>query len=174
MAHRILRMGKLNVGVADLDRALDFFEDAFQAERLRRRGDFTAGRRADGTSAFSGANMRLGGMVVDFVSPNTPESPLGRLLASRGEGLLSICFEVEHFGDSVAFFEARGLQVVDKIEIMDNKIGFIRPEQCHGVMVEIIERPSWWTWRDEDLTPEAMVRIQELIAQGKGRPTRIE
>lgn len=174
MAHRILRMGKINFVVADLDRALDFFEATFQGERLRRRGDFTAGKRDDGGSDFAGANVRLGGMVVDLVTPNVAESPLGRRLAAKGEGFVSVCFEVESFEDSVAFFASRGLDVVHRIEIMDNKIGFIPPEQCHGVMVEIIERPSWWTWRDEDLTADGLARIQELLAQGKGRPTPIE
>jgi hypothetical protein len=99
---------------------------------------------------------------------------LGAILAQRGEGFLSICLEVEDFWGSVDWFEDHGLDVVNRVEMMGNKVGFIPPEQCHGILVEIIERPWWWTWDDAELTNEALHEIARLVQAGEGFPRPLE
>ncbi len=170
MAHRIIRLGKINFVVADLDESVAFWRDVFGATELRRRGNTTIGRTGDDAAEFGGANIELGGLVIDLAQPNTTDGMLGAILATKGEGFLSICLEVENFWDSVDWFEAHGLTVVNTVEMMDNQVGFIPPEQCHGILVELIQRPLWWTWDDSQLTNDALTEIARLAQAGKGFP----
>ena len=174
MAHRITRLGKINFVVEDLDASVAFWRDVFGARELRRRGNTTIGKTGENEAEFGGANIELGGLVVDLAQPNNPEGMLGAILASKGEGFLSLCLEVEDFWDSVDWFEAHGLTLVNTVEMMDNKVGFIPPDQCHGILVEIIQRPWWWTWEDSQLTNEALTEIGRLAQAGKGYPQPLE
>ncbi len=174
MAHRITKLGKVNFVVADLDESIGFWRDVFGAKELRRRGNTTIGKTGEGEAEFGGANIELGGFVIDLAQPNTTDGLLGKMLAEKGEGFLSICLEVEDFWDSVDWFETHGLTLVNTVEMMDNKVGFIPPEQCHGILVEIIERPWWWTWDDAELTSDALQEIAGLVQDGKSYPRRLE
>jgi catechol 2,3-dioxygenase-like lactoylglutathione lyase family enzyme len=174
VAHRITRLGKINFVVADLDESISFWRDIFGAKELRRRGNTTIGKTGENQAEFGGANIDLGGLVVDLAQPNTEHGALGQILATRGEGFLSICLEVEDFWDSVDWFESHGLPVGNMVEMMDNKVGFISPEKCHGILVEIIQRPWWWTWDDSELTNDALQEIGQLVQDGKGYPQPLE
>lgn len=174
MAHRITKLGKINFVVADLDESVGFWRDIFGAKELRRRGNTTIGRTGDDTAEFGGANIDLGGLVVDLAQPNTKSGVLGEILAQRGEGFLSICLEVEDFWDSVDWFAEHGLTVTNMVQMMDNRVGFIPPDQCHGILVEIIQRPWWWTWDDAELTNDALHEIAGLIQDGQGYPQPLE
>lgn len=170
MAHRITKLGKINFVVADLDESIGFWRDIFGAKELRRRGNTTIGKTGDGEADFGGANIDLGGLVVDLAQPNNAGGLLGSMLTEKGEGFLSICLEVEDFWDSVDWFESHGLTVTNTVEMMDNRVGFIPSEQCHGIVVEIIQRPWWWTWDDAQLTNDALVEVARLVQDGKGFP----
>jgi catechol 2,3-dioxygenase-like lactoylglutathione lyase family enzyme len=167
MAHRVVRLGKINLVVGDLDESLAFWTSVFQARPLRRRGGGTIGKVAGDRGDFFGASIELGGFVVDLAQPDDPDGVLAGVLATRGEGFLSLCLEVEDFWDSADWFAEHGLDVVNRVTMMGNKIGFIPAEQCHGVLVEIIERPAWWTREDSALDGAALAQVQALIADGQ-------
>lgn len=170
MAHRITKLGKINLVVADLDESVGFWCDVFGAKQLRRRGNTTIGRTGEDQAEFGGANIDLGGLVIDLAQPNGGQGVLGAILAERGEGFLSLCLEVEDFWDSVDWFATHGLTVTNTVQMMDNKVGFIPPDRCHGILVEIIQRPSWWTWDDRELTNEALHEVARLVQAGHGFP----
>lgn len=54
--------------------------------------------------------------------------------------------------------------------MMGNKVGFLPPARCHGILVELIERPGRWTWDDAELTAEAKAEIARLKADGRDKP----
>jgi methylmalonyl-CoA/ethylmalonyl-CoA epimerase len=174
MAHRITKLGKINFAVADLDESVAFWRDVFGARELRRRGNVNVGRTGDDTAEFAGANIELGGLVIDLAQPNDADGMLGRIFAERGEGFLSMCIEVEDFWDSADWFSAHGLSLAYTVQMMDNKVGFYPPEECHGVLVEMIERPWWWTWDDAEFTNDALLEVARLAQEGKGYPQPLE
>jgi methylmalonyl-CoA/ethylmalonyl-CoA epimerase len=133
VAHRIIELAKVNLRVLDLDSTVERFSDLLGAEPLQDRGSDTIG-------AFNGATMRLGGAVLDVVSPNDPDGELAKNLARRGEGIDSIAYVVENLEDTAAYLHERGVELVNRQDYHGAKIGFIHPKVNSGVMIELIER----------------------------------
>lgn len=132
MGHRVIRVLKVNLRVSDLDAALRLYGEAFGAELLVHRGDDTIGD-------FQAASMQLPGLTLDFVSPNSPQSPLAAQIAKRGEGLDSFAIEVENLDDTLAHLERLGLQIASRIDHGENRLAFVHPRGTHGVSIEVIE-----------------------------------
>ena len=133
MSHQIIELAKVNLRVIDLDSTVERFGDLLGAESRQDRGSDTIG-------AFNGATMRLGGTVLDVVSPNDPDGELAKNLARRGEGIDSIAYIVENPKDRAAYLHERGAELVNRQEYHGAKIGFIHPKVNSGVMIELIER----------------------------------
>ncbi len=133
MAHRIIELAKVNLRVLDLDSTVERLGDLLGAEPVRDRGSDTIG-------AFNGATVRLGGAVLDVVSPNDPSGELAKNIERRGEGIDSIAYVVENLADTAAHLRERGVELVNQHEYHGAKIGFIHPKLNSGVMIELIER----------------------------------
>jgi methylmalonyl-CoA/ethylmalonyl-CoA epimerase len=82
---------------------------------------------------------------LELLEPTTEESPVGRFLARRGEGLHHICFAVGDVASEIGRLEAAGLRMVDRIPRVGAegcRVAFIHPSSTGGVLVELSERPS--------------------------------
>ncbi len=135
MTHKLENLIKVNVRVRDLDEALAFFQDALGAELIHNRGSDTIGD-------FSGATARIGDVVLDFVAPNTEHSALAKNIEARGQGLDSICFQVDNLEDTAEALRSREIELINRHDFHGNKIGFIHPRDAFGMLIELIERPA--------------------------------
>ena len=133
MARRIIELAKINLRVLDLDGTIERFSDLLGAEPGRNRGSDTIG-------AFNGATVRLGGAMLDVVSPNDPDGELAKNIERRGEGIDSIAYVVENLDDTAAHLAARGVELINRHEYHGAKVAFIHPKINSGVMIELIER----------------------------------
>ena len=105
----------------------------FGGTLIHNRGDATIGD-------FDGATLDLGGAVIDFVAPNTPDGQLAKASEKRGQGLDSIAFEVENLEDTAAALKQKGIALINRHEIRGNKVGFVHPKDAFGMLIELIER----------------------------------
>lgn len=86
-----------------------------------------------------------GETLLELVSPTSPESPLTRFLATRGEGLHHICFRVEDVDAALRGAEHDGLQVIDRQSrpgAAGSRIGFLHPSAFGGVLVELKQQAA--------------------------------
>ena len=83
--------------------------------------------------------LRAGDDRLELLEPMAPDSPLAKVLATRGEGLLHICLEVDDIESTLRRLDARGVKLVDT-HAWRSPIGlvaFLHPKAFHGVSVEL-------------------------------------
>jgi methylmalonyl-CoA epimerase len=86
-----------------------------------------------------GVFIHAGDDQLELLEPMTPDSPLGKVLAKRGEGLLHLCLEVDDIEGTLRRLEAQGVKLVDA-HAWRSPIGlvaFAHPKAFHGVSVEL-------------------------------------
>jgi methylmalonyl-CoA epimerase len=76
------------------------------------------------------------GFFLELVAPLGDDSPIGKALESRGEGVHSIALKVDDFEASVEDLKARGAPVI-KAEGLP--LAFIHPKATPGAMLQIME-----------------------------------
>ena len=79
------------------------------------------------------------GFFLELVEPLSPESPIGRALESRGEGVHSIALAVDDLEASVDDLKARGAPIIRADGL---PLAFIHPKATPGAMLQIMERTS--------------------------------
>jgi methylmalonyl-CoA epimerase len=90
------------------------------------------------------AFLEFGGTHLELLEPTSPESAVGRFLASRGPGLHHVAFAVPSVNDALAAAAGRGQRLIDqsaRVGARGRKVGFVHPSGFHGVLVEFVEGP---------------------------------
>ena len=80
---------------------------------------------------------------IELLQPTTPESPIGRFIEKRGEGIQQIAFRVENIEQTINVLLENGVQMIDKIPRIGahgSMIAFVHPRSTGGVLVEIVQR----------------------------------
>ena len=90
---------------------------------------------------FSGGEEQGGN--IELVSPTTADSPVGRFIEKKGEGLHHICIYVDDLDAKIAELKAAGVRLIDdkpKIGAEGDRVAFVHPSSCNGVLVELQEK----------------------------------
>jgi methylmalonyl-CoA epimerase len=86
--------------------------------------------------------LRAGDAYVQLVAPLSPDSPVGRFLAGRGEGVHHVGYAVPDVAAAVDELRAQGFEVVDpapRVGSGGTTIAFLHPKSMRGVLVELVE-----------------------------------
>jgi methylmalonyl-CoA/ethylmalonyl-CoA epimerase len=86
--------------------------------------------------------LRTGDAFVQLVAPLSPDSPVGRFLDRRGEGVHHIGYAVPDVAAAVADLRAQGFEVIDPAPRTGSggtTIAFLHPRSMQGVLVELVE-----------------------------------
>jgi methylmalonyl-CoA epimerase len=89
------------------------------------------------------AFLRGGSAELELLEPTHADSPVGRFLAKRGEGLHHLSFLVPDLERALKEAEAAGLELIDRSPREgghETKIAFLSPRSLNGVLVELCER----------------------------------
>lgn len=77
---------------------------------------------------------------IELVSPASPDSPMAKTIAKRGEGLHHICLEVPDIDQAMASLKAQGAPLLDEKPrpgAGGSKVAFVHPKGSRGVLVEL-------------------------------------
>jgi methylmalonyl-CoA/ethylmalonyl-CoA epimerase len=88
---------------------------------------------------------RLGDAWVQLVAPLGPDTPVGRFLAKRGEGLHHVGYSVANVSTALSQLKAEGVETIDEVPRTGSggtTIAFVHPKSAHGVMIELVEEGS--------------------------------
>jgi methylmalonyl-CoA/ethylmalonyl-CoA epimerase len=86
--------------------------------------------------------LRAGDAFVQLVAPLDPDTPVGRFLARRGEGLHHVGYAVPDVAVAVADLRTQGFEVIDpapRIGSGGSTIAFVHPKSMQGVLVELVQ-----------------------------------
>jgi methylmalonyl-CoA/ethylmalonyl-CoA epimerase len=80
---------------------------------------------------------------IELMEPLTSTGPLARFLATRGEGIHHLAFEVPDIEQALARVRSAGGRLIDETPrtgAHHTRVAFIHPSATHGVLVELVER----------------------------------
>jgi len=79
---------------------------------------------------------------VQLVAPLGPDTPVGRFLAKRGEGVHHIGYAVSDLASALEELRASGMDVIDlapRIGSGGTVVAFVHPSSTRGVLIELVE-----------------------------------
>ena len=123
----------VGVAVADVEKALAFFQETFGVPMPEVKELEDQGVRA--------ALISVGQTRLELLQPTGPETPVGRFIERRGEGLHHLAFNVKDVAAGLEAVKSQGLQVIDEAprEGLSGLIAFIHPRSVHGVLTELVQ-----------------------------------
>ncbi len=80
---------------------------------------------------------------LELLESTTPDGPIAKYIASRGEGIQHIAFRVEDIDEAVKELKEKGVRLIDQEPRKGAggaRIVFIHPKESHGVLVELCEK----------------------------------
>jgi methylmalonyl-CoA/ethylmalonyl-CoA epimerase len=89
--------------------------------------------------------FRIGGTYIQLVAPLGPETPVGRFLAKRGEGVHHVGYRVDDVAAALDALRAAGVPLVDEAPRPGSRgttIAFVHPKGFRGVLVELVQEPA--------------------------------
>ncbi|HET9528718.1 MAG TPA: methylmalonyl-CoA epimerase, partial [Blastocatellia bacterium] len=89
------------------------------------------------------AILPVGESRIELLEPFSDDSPVGRFIAKRGEGLHHICYEVEDLAAKLEDLRSRGVRVLDgypRRGAEGKLVAFLHPASANGVLVELVEK----------------------------------
>ena len=128
-----LRIHHLGVAVEDLDDAVATYERLF--------GGTVERRNAVPSQGVEAAAVRLGASRVEHVTPLGEDTPVGRFLAKRGQGMHHVAYAVVDLQAALSDLAARGAHLIDEQPhegLFGLQVAFVHPESVHGVLSELV------------------------------------
>ena len=129
-AHGIHHLG---VAVRDLDAALDTYARLF--------GGALEHRETVPDQGVEAAAVRVGSGRVELLAALGADTPVGRFLEKRGEGMHHVAYEVDDVRIALDALTAAGAQLIDEKPrrgFFGLQVAFVHPDAVHGVLSEVV------------------------------------
>lgn len=130
----IRRVQHIGLAVRDLDAAIALYERAFGISPEHRDRS-----EAEGVEA---AMFQVAGVGIELMQPMRDDSPVGKFLERRGEGVHHVAFGVDDVAAAMEDVRAAGLEPLDgepRPGLHGTRVGFIHPRSAGGVLIELVE-----------------------------------
>lgn len=122
------------IAVRNLDAALADYSLMYGAEPIY--------REVVAAQGVEEAMIAVGGSFIQLLQPLGPDTPVGRFIESRGEGMHHIALAVADIDAALQHLEQTGAQLVDKQPRTGGRgarIAFVHPKSFAGTLVELVE-----------------------------------
>lgn len=86
--------------------------------------------------------FQLGGIKIELLEAMAADSPIGKFIEKRGEGIHHLAFDVDDIWASIKHYEQLGFQLIgnEPKKGADNKlICFLHPKSTQGVLIELCQ-----------------------------------
>jgi methylmalonyl-CoA epimerase len=123
----------LGVAVRDLDAALETYAGLF--------GGALEHRETVADQGVEAASVRLGSGRVELLAALGDDTPVGRFLERRGEGMHHVAYEVEDVRAALDELAAAGAELIDEEPrrgFFGLQVAFVHPDAVHGVLSEVV------------------------------------
>jgi methylmalonyl-CoA/ethylmalonyl-CoA epimerase len=124
----------VGIAVIDLDAAVREYGRAFGVEPAHRE------RVED--QGVEEVLFRVGTSYIQLLAPTGPETPVGRFLAKRGEGVHHVGYRVQDLRSVLARLRDAGAAVIDEVPRPGSRgtsVAFVHPRSFRGVLVELVQ-----------------------------------
>jgi methylmalonyl-CoA/ethylmalonyl-CoA epimerase len=133
-----------HVGIAchDLTAKIAFYETVFDLNVVSRETHEDQGVREAMLRVSAGP---AGASWIQLLEPLRPDTPVGKFLARRGEGIHHIGYGVADIAAALDAIGARGVRLIDRRPrhgSMGASIAFLHPADVGGVLTELVQAPD--------------------------------
>ena len=143
----LTRIDHVGIACRDLDRAIGLYQATFGLEVASLEVNEEQGVREAMMQVGAGlAGVgELGVGYVQLLEPLAPDTPVGKFLARRGEGLHHVGYGVADVRQALAALGGTGIRVIDERPrhgSMGASIAFLHPADLGGVLTELVQAAS--------------------------------
>jgi methylmalonyl-CoA/ethylmalonyl-CoA epimerase len=141
----LTRIDHVGIACRDLDQTAAHYADCFGLTEVSRETNDEQGVHEvmlQVGSAATGGGRAGGGNYVQLLQPSRPDSPVGRFLERRGEGIHHIGYGVEDVGAALARLGGQDVRLIDQRPrhgSMGAAIAFLHPQDFGGVLIELVQ-----------------------------------
>jgi methylmalonyl-CoA/ethylmalonyl-CoA epimerase len=149
----LTRLDHVGIACRDLDKTIELYRTTFGLEVVSLEVNEEQGVReamlAVGDAALAVAGGRPG--YVQLLEPLGPDTPIGKFLARRGEGIHHIGYGVTNITEAMAAISGAaggpggGVRLIDQRPrhgSMGASIAFLHPADLGGVLTELVQFAS--------------------------------
>lgn len=86
--------------------------------------------------------LRAGDAWIELLAPTREDSPVGRFLGKRGEGLHHVALRVDDLEAELARLVGDGARAIDarpRRGRAGSRVAFLHPGWAHGVLIELVQ-----------------------------------
>jgi methylmalonyl-CoA/ethylmalonyl-CoA epimerase len=135
----LTRVDHVGIAVRDLDSSIGFYEGTF--------GLTVAGREINEAQGVREAMLYVadapgGASYVQLLEPLADDTPVGKFLATRGEGVHHVGYGVADVAAALDRLRADGIRLVDERPrhgSLGASIAFLHPKSVGGVLTELVQ-----------------------------------
>lgn len=135
----ITRIDHVGIAVRDLEASVEFYTSTF--------GLTVAGRETNEAQGVREAMLYVadapgGASYVQLLEPLADDTPVGKFLASRGEGVHHVGYGVADVAQALAELKEQGIRLVDERPrhgSLGAAIAFLHPKSIGGVLTELVQ-----------------------------------
>jgi methylmalonyl-CoA/ethylmalonyl-CoA epimerase len=128
------RIDHIGVAVRDLDSAVSIYEGSLGMPLVHRETVESQGVEA--------ALLDVGAGHIELLRPLDADTPVGRFLERRGEGLHHVAYAVNDIEATLERLRAEGIELIDsepRVGIRNSRVAFVHPRATASVLTEIVE-----------------------------------
>jgi methylmalonyl-CoA/ethylmalonyl-CoA epimerase len=129
-----MEIDHVGIAVRSLDDALATYKQLWQLEP-----DHIERGEADKVTE---AMLPIGDAHIQLLEATDPDSPVGKFIEKRGEGLHHIAIRVDDIEAALERLKGEGAELIDtepRIGGGGHRVAFVHPKTTHGILIELVE-----------------------------------
>lgn len=124
----------IGIAVSDLEAAVEHYRKAFGVE--------PAHRETVEAQGVDEVLFAVGTSYIQLLGARGPETPVGKFLAKRGEGIHHIAYRVADVEAALTHLRDEGVALIDEHGRPGSRhttVAFVHPNGMGGVLVELVQ-----------------------------------
>jgi len=130
----MMKIDHIGIAVQSLAQAVKVYEQAIGLE--------LAGYDEVDEQGVRVAMLNIGESRIELLEPTRPDSPVGKFMTKRGEGIHHIAVQVDDIEEALERLKSAGVRLIDetpKRGAHNTRVAFVHPSSTHGVLMELVE-----------------------------------
>jgi methylmalonyl-CoA/ethylmalonyl-CoA epimerase len=86
------------------------------------------------------AFFNVGGVHIELLEPTSPESPIAKAIAARGEGIHHVAFATDDVAAELQTAKDAGVRLINETPVPGaggKQVAFLHPKSMRGVLTEL-------------------------------------
>lgn len=134
-----MRIDHIGIACHDLEEKIALFSSLFELEVVAREVNEEQGVKE---AMLHIADGEGGGSYIQLLEPLSADSPVGKYLAKRGEGVHHVAFGVPDVAQAMEQIGEKGVRLLDERPrhgSMGSSIAFLHPKDVGGMLTELVQ-----------------------------------